>query len=87
MLLEKRSDEDLGTRSVSASLRDVAAEVWALGALNEQLLTHVGRRLYFSRDRVSVKKPFARAIGLDKVVRIFEKSRKNEGGHRALGSP
>jgi hypothetical protein len=36
MLLEKRSGEDPGTRSVFASLRSVAAEAYALGALNEQ---------------------------------------------------
>jgi hypothetical protein len=48
-----------------------------------------GRHHYFSRDRASVKKPFARATSLDKVVGIFEKFRKNKGGHghHALGSP
>jgi hypothetical protein len=33
---EKRSDEDLRTRTVFASLRAVAAEASALGTLNEQ---------------------------------------------------
>jgi hypothetical protein len=33
------------------------------------------------------KKTFARATGLDKVVRIFEKFQKKRGGHCAFGSP
>jgi hypothetical protein len=49
--------------------------------------SHAGRRLYFSRDQVSVKKPLAREIGLDTIVEIFEKFVKTGGGHRALGSP
>jgi hypothetical protein len=55
--------------------------------MNSSPTPRAGRRLHFSRDRVSVKKPFARAIGLDTVVGILKKNRKNGEGHRALGSP
>jgi hypothetical protein len=41
--------------------------------MNSNPSPHAGRRLYFSRNRASVKKPFAHAIGLYKVVGIFEK--------------
>jgi hypothetical protein len=39
--------------------------------MSSNISPHVGRRPYFSQDRVSVKKPFARAIGIDIVVGIF----------------
>jgi hypothetical protein len=56
--------------------------------MNSNTSPHAGRLLYFLQDSVSIKKPSARAIGLDMVVEIFfEKNVKTGGGHRALGSP
>jgi hypothetical protein len=48
--------------------------------MNNNTSSHAGRRLYFLQDRASIKKPFARAIGLDTIVKIFEKFVKNGGG-------
>jgi hypothetical protein len=42
--------------------------------MNSNPSSRASRHLYSSRDRVSVKKPFTRAIGLDKVVGIFLKN-------------
>jgi hypothetical protein len=49
--------------------------------MNSNSSSRASHHLYSSRDRVPVKKPFAHAIGLDKVVGIFfEKFRKNKEG-------
>jgi hypothetical protein len=45
--------------------------------MSSNVLPRAGRRPYFSQYRVSVKKPFAHAIGLDIVVGIFLKNHKN----------
>jgi hypothetical protein len=42
--------------------------------MNSSPSSHAGCHLYFSRDRVSIKKPFTRAIGLDAIVGIFLKN-------------
>jgi hypothetical protein len=61
-----------------------------LGTLNEQqyLAPRRPSSLLLARSSLLPKKPLARAIGYDIDVGIsFLKSRKMEGGHRALGSP
>jgi hypothetical protein len=54
--------------------------------MNSNTSPHAGRLLYFLQDSVSIKKPSARAIGLNMVVEIFfEKNVKNRGRASCLG--